>query len=76
MTAAAVVAAALLARGLTMGELFALCGFATLPVAVLIAAWVLRRTLLKTADAASSCGCSIASRSKASSTRARRCRTR
>jgi len=46
MTAAALASAALLARGLTMGELFALCGVATMLVAF-IAAWVLRRTLAK-----------------------------
>jgi acyl-[acyl-carrier-protein]-phospholipid O-acyltransferase/long-chain-fatty-acid--[acyl-carrier-protein] ligase len=46
MTAGAVVAAALLARGLTMGELFAWCGIATIPVAV-AAAWILRRTIAK-----------------------------
>jgi acyl-[acyl-carrier-protein]-phospholipid O-acyltransferase / long-chain-fatty-acid--[acyl-carrier-protein] ligase len=46
MSVAAVAAAALLARGLSMGELFGLCGIATLPVA-LIAAWILRRTLAK-----------------------------
>jgi MFS family permease len=32
MTVAAVVAAALLARGITMGELLGLCGLATIPV--------------------------------------------
>jgi acyl-[acyl-carrier-protein]-phospholipid O-acyltransferase/long-chain-fatty-acid--[acyl-carrier-protein] ligase len=46
MTLAAVAAAALLARGLTMGELFAVGGLATIPVA-LIAAWVVRRGLTK-----------------------------
>ena len=46
MTLAAIVAAALAARGLTMGELFALCGLATIPVA-LVAAWILRVTLAK-----------------------------
>jgi acyl-[acyl-carrier-protein]-phospholipid O-acyltransferase/long-chain-fatty-acid--[acyl-carrier-protein] ligase len=44
MTAGAVVAAAILGAGLGMGELFALCGLATIVVA-LIAAWILRRTL-------------------------------
>ena len=46
MSVAAVAAAAFLARGMSMGELFGLCGVATLPVA-LIAAWILRRTLAK-----------------------------
>ena len=46
MTLGALAAAALLARGLTMGELFALCGLATIPVA-LVAAWILRRTMAK-----------------------------
>jgi acyl-[acyl-carrier-protein]-phospholipid O-acyltransferase/long-chain-fatty-acid--[acyl-carrier-protein] ligase len=46
MTLAAVAAAVLLARGLTMGELFAVGGLATIPVAV-IAAWVVRRGLTK-----------------------------
>ena len=46
MSVAAVPAAAFLARGMSMGELFGLCGAATLPVA-LIAAWILRRTLAK-----------------------------
>ncbi|HVQ13273.1 MAG TPA: MFS transporter, partial [Vicinamibacterales bacterium] len=46
MTIAAVVSAVLLARGVTIGELFAICGFATLPVSVL-SAWVLRRQLTK-----------------------------
>jgi acyl-[acyl-carrier-protein]-phospholipid O-acyltransferase/long-chain-fatty-acid--[acyl-carrier-protein] ligase len=46
MAIAAVGAAALLARGWTMGELFGLCGVLTVPVA-LIAAWILRRTLAK-----------------------------
>ncbi len=46
MSVAAVAAAAFLARGMTMGELFALCGVATLPVA-LVAAWIVRRTLAK-----------------------------
>jgi acyl-[acyl-carrier-protein]-phospholipid O-acyltransferase/long-chain-fatty-acid--[acyl-carrier-protein] ligase len=41
------VGAALAARGLTMAELFALCGIATIPVA-LVAAWILRRALAKT----------------------------
>ena len=46
MTVAAVAAALLLGRGWTMGELFALCGLLTIPVA-LVAAWILRRTLAK-----------------------------
>ena len=46
MAIAAVGAAALLARGLTMGELFALCGLLTIPVA-LVAAWILRRAMAK-----------------------------
>jgi acyl-[acyl-carrier-protein]-phospholipid O-acyltransferase/long-chain-fatty-acid--[acyl-carrier-protein] ligase len=46
MSVAAVAAAAFLARGMSMGELFGLCGAATLPVA-LIAAWILRRALAK-----------------------------
>ncbi len=47
MTMAALVAAVLAARGLTMGALFALCGLATIAVAV-VAAWILRRALAKT----------------------------
>ena len=46
MSIAAVASAALLKRGLTMGELFGLCGLVTIPVA-LAAAWILRRTLAK-----------------------------
>jgi acyl-[acyl-carrier-protein]-phospholipid O-acyltransferase/long-chain-fatty-acid--[acyl-carrier-protein] ligase len=46
MTVAAVTAAVLLARGLTMGQLFALCGAGTIVVAA-IAAWVVRRTLTR-----------------------------
>jgi acyl-[acyl-carrier-protein]-phospholipid O-acyltransferase/long-chain-fatty-acid--[acyl-carrier-protein] ligase len=46
MTGAALAAAALLAEGLTMGQLFALCGIGTIVVGV-ISAWVLRRTLTK-----------------------------
>jgi acyl-[acyl-carrier-protein]-phospholipid O-acyltransferase/long-chain-fatty-acid--[acyl-carrier-protein] ligase len=46
MSLGAVGAAALLARGVTMGELFALCGAATMPVA-LASAWILRRTLIR-----------------------------
>ncbi|HET9362436.1 MAG TPA: MFS transporter, partial [Vicinamibacterales bacterium] len=46
MTLAAVAAAVLLARGLTMGELFAVGGLATIPVAA-VAAWVVRRGLAK-----------------------------
>jgi acyl-[acyl-carrier-protein]-phospholipid O-acyltransferase / long-chain-fatty-acid--[acyl-carrier-protein] ligase len=45
MTVATVVAG-ILSRRLTMGELFAVCGFTTLPVAV-YSAWVVRRSLLK-----------------------------
>jgi acyl-[acyl-carrier-protein]-phospholipid O-acyltransferase/long-chain-fatty-acid--[acyl-carrier-protein] ligase len=46
MTIAAVVSAILLARGVTIGQLFAICGLATLPVSVL-SGWVLRRQLTK-----------------------------
>ena len=46
MSIAAVGAALFLARGWTMGELFALCGLLTVPVA-LVAAWILRRTVAK-----------------------------
>ena len=46
MAIAAVGAAALLGRGWTMGQLFALCGLLTVPVA-LVAAWILRRTMAK-----------------------------
>jgi acyl-[acyl-carrier-protein]-phospholipid O-acyltransferase/long-chain-fatty-acid--[acyl-carrier-protein] ligase len=46
MTVAALAAAALLSRDMTMGQLFALCGLGTIVVAVL-SAWVLRRTLTK-----------------------------
>jgi acyl-[acyl-carrier-protein]-phospholipid O-acyltransferase/long-chain-fatty-acid--[acyl-carrier-protein] ligase len=42
----ATVAAGILSRRLTMGELFAVCGFTTLPVAV-YAAWVVRRSMAK-----------------------------
>jgi acyl-[acyl-carrier-protein]-phospholipid O-acyltransferase / long-chain-fatty-acid--[acyl-carrier-protein] ligase len=45
MTVATVVAG-ILSRRLTMGELFAVCGFATVPVAV-YSAWVVRRSLFK-----------------------------
>jgi acyl-[acyl-carrier-protein]-phospholipid O-acyltransferase/long-chain-fatty-acid--[acyl-carrier-protein] ligase len=48
MTIAAVASAVLLARGVTIGELFAICGLLTLPVSVL-SAWVLRRQLMKQA---------------------------
>jgi len=48
MSAGALVAAGLLASGLTMGQLFALCGAATIPVA-LVAAWILRVPLVKMA---------------------------
>ena len=43
-------APAFLARGMSMGQLFGLCGIATLPVAG-ISAWILRRTLAKLVDA-------------------------
>ena len=46
MSVAAVGAAFLLARGMTMGELFGLCGLMTIPVAI-VAAWVVRRSLVK-----------------------------
>jgi len=46
MTVAAVVAAALLARGMTMAALFGWCGVATIPV-VVMAAWMVRRDLMK-----------------------------
>ena len=46
MSVAAVGAAAFLARGMSMGQLFGLCGMATLPVA-LISAWIVRRALAK-----------------------------
>jgi acyl-[acyl-carrier-protein]-phospholipid O-acyltransferase/long-chain-fatty-acid--[acyl-carrier-protein] ligase len=46
MTVVAVAAAALLSRGVTMGELIALCGLATIPIAM-TAAWIVRRTLAK-----------------------------
>jgi acyl-[acyl-carrier-protein]-phospholipid O-acyltransferase / long-chain-fatty-acid--[acyl-carrier-protein] ligase len=46
MSIAAVGAAALLAQGMTMDQLFGLCGLLTVPVA-LIAAWILRRTMAK-----------------------------
>jgi len=46
MTVSAVFAAWVLARGLTMGELFGLCGILTVPV-VVVAAWVLRKQMLK-----------------------------
>jgi len=48
MTLAALAAALVLSRGLTMSELFALCGAATIAVAA-AAAWILRRTLLRSA---------------------------
>ncbi|MEO8681294.1 MAG: MFS transporter, partial [Vicinamibacterales bacterium] len=48
MTIAAVVSAVVLAKGLTMGELFGLCGILTLPI-VLVAAWILRKTMVKSA---------------------------
>jgi acyl-[acyl-carrier-protein]-phospholipid O-acyltransferase / long-chain-fatty-acid--[acyl-carrier-protein] ligase len=46
MTIAAVVSAMALAKGLTMGELFGLCGILTLPI-VLVAVWILRKTMVK-----------------------------
>ncbi len=46
MAAGALVAAALLSRGITMGQLFALCGLVTIPLAM-VAAWVLRVQLTK-----------------------------
>jgi acyl-[acyl-carrier-protein]-phospholipid O-acyltransferase / long-chain-fatty-acid--[acyl-carrier-protein] ligase len=46
MTVGALGSAALLARGLTMGELVALCGLLTIPVG-LAATWILRRTITK-----------------------------
>jgi len=46
MTIAAVTAAALLAGGMTMRDVFALCGFASIAVAA-IAGWILRWTLVK-----------------------------
>jgi acyl-[acyl-carrier-protein]-phospholipid O-acyltransferase/long-chain-fatty-acid--[acyl-carrier-protein] ligase len=48
MTVAAVLSAWVLARGLTMGELFGLCGILTLPV-VVVAAWILRKAMVKMA---------------------------
>jgi acyl-[acyl-carrier-protein]-phospholipid O-acyltransferase/long-chain-fatty-acid--[acyl-carrier-protein] ligase len=48
MTVAAVFAALFLARGLTMGELFGLCGILTLPI-VIVAAWILRKSMIKMA---------------------------
>lgn len=48
MTVAALSAAALLAGGMTMRDLFALCGVATLAITV-AAGWILRRDLLKSA---------------------------
>jgi acyl-[acyl-carrier-protein]-phospholipid O-acyltransferase/long-chain-fatty-acid--[acyl-carrier-protein] ligase len=48
MSTGAVAGAVLLDRGLTMGELFAVCGIATIPVAML-AAWFVRVQLVKSA---------------------------
>jgi len=48
MTVAALAGAALSARGVTMNMIFALCGLATIPVA-LAAAWILRRELVRSA---------------------------
>jgi acyl-[acyl-carrier-protein]-phospholipid O-acyltransferase/long-chain-fatty-acid--[acyl-carrier-protein] ligase len=46
MTVAAIVAAGLLARGRTMGELIGLCGVATIPV-IVITVWIIRRSIAK-----------------------------
>jgi acyl-[acyl-carrier-protein]-phospholipid O-acyltransferase/long-chain-fatty-acid--[acyl-carrier-protein] ligase len=46
MTVAAVLSAWVLGRGLTMSELFGLCGILTLPV-VVVAAWILRKAMVK-----------------------------
>jgi acyl-[acyl-carrier-protein]-phospholipid O-acyltransferase/long-chain-fatty-acid--[acyl-carrier-protein] ligase len=46
MTGSAVFAAWVLGQGLTMGELFGLCGILTLPV-VVVAAWILRAQMAK-----------------------------
>jgi len=46
MTGSAIFAAWVLAHGLTMGELFGLCGILTLPI-VVVAAWILRRSMFK-----------------------------
>lgn len=48
MTVSAVFAAWVLARGLTMGELFGLSGILTLPI-VVVAAWLLRKAMVKMA---------------------------
>ena len=48
MTVAAVLSAWVVSRGLTMGELFGLCGILTVPV-VVVAAWVLRASMVKMA---------------------------
>ena len=48
MSIAALVAAALLERGMTMGELFAVCGIATVPV-IVMSAWIVRRGITKSA---------------------------
>ncbi len=48
MTVAALAGAALSARGMTMNTIFALCGLATIPVAM-AAAWILRRELVRSA---------------------------
>lgn len=46
MSIAAVAAAVLVARGMTMGQLFALCGAATIAVGA-VAGWILRRPIAK-----------------------------
>ena len=48
MTVAAVLSAWVLSRGLTMGELFGLCGILTVPI-VVVAAWLLRKAMVKMA---------------------------
>src|SRR5262245_34410641 len=46
MSVAAVVAAVLVARGMTMSELIGACGVATVPV-IVVTAWIVRRGILK-----------------------------
>jgi acyl-[acyl-carrier-protein]-phospholipid O-acyltransferase / long-chain-fatty-acid--[acyl-carrier-protein] ligase len=46
MSVAAIAAAILVARGMTMGQLFAVCGAATIVVGA-VAAWILRRTIAR-----------------------------
>lgn len=48
MSVAALAAAAILGRGMTMGALFSLCGWATLPVAI-ACGWIWRRETAKVA---------------------------